>query len=329
MASTFIQLVNKLRDKFNEPRLTVGSNFTTTVGFDQLTKDAINYAYQDILGSEAEWPFLHQDVTFLAKPGTRLYIPTITPATGLTTDIRGIDWDSFYISENATTATVSVEQHDPPTGAPYEITVNNASTWYQDVSVSYVEGVTTTAFTQTDKDPSPTQYAITGQGVYVFNSVSTTFTGRFDITYKTYTRADDAIPTPTSKLNYLDYDAYRYTMLQSDDNSLAVSGGKPVYVYKGQKQGQVGLTPVPNTFYLVNFECWLEPVLLSGATDTNILPLRYEKVLLDGAAVYCYEHREDVPLKKETEARFLRGVQRMRTELINRDCTMRSGFIWR
>lgn len=319
MATTYLNLVNKLRDRFNETRLT-SSNWGTVVGFDQYTKDAINYAYHDILNAEMEWPFLHRAGSFLTVPGVQFY--EVTSANEYT--IKEVDWDSFYILLNTVDNTYTAEAKTISATSPYTATPTN-STWISDLGVTYAaSGID---FNSVDNDPQESGEYTIKDGVYYFHSSDASVA--IQINYTTST-ASTINTISAVYLPYMIYDHWRQTRLSEDYNAPAANGfGQPRAVFKTQIQGEVGVTPVPNRIFNVNFEYWVDADDMVNTSDETLLPVRYEQVLLDGASKYCYEFREDTPLAKSAEARFLAGVARMRIELINRSLDMRSGFKWR
>lgn len=320
MASTYLQLVNKLRDRMNETNLTI-ANWGTAVGFDQYTKDAINYAYHDILNAEMEWPFLHRTGSFLTVPGVQFY--AVTSADEYT--IKEIDWESFHINGNLITTTVTAESKVIPTTGTYTVTPTNSTSWSSDLGVRYASsGID---FQSVDYDPQTSgQYTIR-DGVYHFNSLDANTAIELNYT----TAAVSTVNNNNSiYLPYIDYDYWRQVRLAGDYNSATSSGFRqPRNVFKTQVQGEVGISPVPSQIFNVRFEYWIDADDMINTTDTTFLPVRHEQVLLDGAAKYCYEFREDTPLAKSAEARFLQGIGRMRVELINRNMDMRSGFNWK
>lgn len=330
MADNYLSLVNKLRDRFNEPRLTT-STWPNTIGFDQFSKDAINYAYHDILNAEMEWPFLHQIGTLKTTPGDQFYTITPTSPTGFTSpaEIKTIDWDKFYISQNATTATISSEVHTIPSVSPYTVTVTNTSSWNSDLGVVYASNA---ALIPVIGDPLQGQYTIiavnnTAQGTYVFNVLDAGQS--IKISYTTAVQASASTITNTNFLQYIDYDFWCQNFLQSDLNSVEQDYAIPNYVFKTQAFAEIGVSPVPNKIYQINFEYWLDASDLVNTTDTPITPSHFWQVIIDGAQKYCYEFREDAPMAQLADARFKAGIARMRIELINRNYTMNAGMQWR
>lgn len=313
----------------NEVRLTT-STWSTTVGFDQFSKDAINYAYHDILNAEMEWPFLHQKSTLLTIPGIQLYTISPTVPSGFTSpsEIKTIDWDKFYISPNATVATISNETHTIPAIAPYTIAVSQAASWSSDLGVVFTVG--SIALTPVTGDPQEDQYTITPTngpiGTYVFNASDAGQVVK--ISYTSTTAPLVATVENAQFLTYIDYDYWCQNFLQADMDATAPSLALPNYVFKSQQYAQLGLSPVPDKIYQVNFEYWLDGLDMSATTDIPLLPSHFWQVIIDGAQKYCYEFREDPQMAQMADARFKAGITRMRVELINRDFTMSAGFNW-
>lgn len=323
--STYIALVNKLRNRFNEVALNASTTWSTVVGWDLYTKEAINYAYHDILNAEMEWPFLHQQFTQATTPGIQLYTPSLTAPAGFTSpaELKEIDWDSFYIDSNNTNTTISNETVTIPSTSPYVITTANDATWNSDLGVTHTIGGI--AFTPVSGDPATSQYTITN-GRYYFASGDAGVSVKISyITSKAPTTA--SVITP-SKLIYMDYDHWREAKISQDKGVIKSGESKPMSVFRTQKHGEFGLTPIPDKYYNIIFEYWLDGLDMSAAADTSLIPTRFEQVIIDGASMYCYNFREDQQLATAMEKKFNSGIARMRTELINREVSMDAGFYW-
>lgn len=323
-ALTFIDLTNRVRDRVNEVRLTTGT-WSTTIGFDQYSKDAVNYAYHDILNAEMEWPFLHQSATFKTTPGVQFYTPTITVPTGFTSpaELKQIDYESFYISDNETRTTISNETHPVASSSPYIVTPTNAASWQSDLGVTYT--ASGTALTPVTGDPSTGQYTIT-DGIYYFASGDAGVSVK--INYIKQADATTATVITAKHLSYVDYDFWRQTFFSSDLNAPMENQKAPDFIFKTRNLTEIGLTPVPDKIYNITYEYWLDGLDLSATTDTPLIPTRFNQVIIDGAIAYCYDFREDPQLAKTYRDKFAAGVNRMRIELINRRDDMKSGFLW-
>jgi len=337
MAIQYIDLVNRLRDRFNEVRLDALSTWTTAVGFDQFTKDAINYAYRDIINAELEWPFSHISATLYTVPGQQLYnIVTgsnYTVPTGYLVELDTIDMDSFYIGHNQTVETWTNESHTIPSGSLPTLIVNNvnqASTITGTTKIYYLDqGITinSVAAIAVTGEPLTGQYSVRAtDGTYAFSSADAGKTAL--ITYKTVAQPPASFPTPISAtwLQRIDYDLWRQNYMGVDLNPNSYN--KPTNVFQTQTSGIVGFTPVPDKTYNIFLEFWLDATEMSNTTDIPLIPQHYWQVIIDGAQKYCYEFREDGQLAQMADARFKAGVERMRIELINTDKTMSAGFSW-
>lgn len=325
MADTYIDLVNKLRRRFNEVDLTT-STWSTTIGFDQFTKDAINNAYQDILNAEMQWPFLHQSAVLKTIPGVQFYTPTLTAPTGFQSpaELKQIDYESFFISDNTTRTTISNELQTISSSSPYKATPTNIASWQTDLGVKYNSN--NIALTPVTGDPNAGEYSIVPGNYYIFNLADA---GKVvKISYITEAEATQANVITDQHLNYLDYDQWRQMFLATDTNALVTNQKMPQYVIKTNNLNEIGLSPVPDKIYYITYEYWLDAIDLSASTDVPLLPTHYYQIIIDGAQKYCYEFREDPQLAQMADARFKAGIQRMRIELINRRDDMKTGVYW-
>jgi len=315
-STTFLELTNTLRDRFNEVHLT-NSNWNTVVGFDQFTKDAINYAYSDILNAEMEWPFLHIKGSLQTTPGVQFY----NVASGNADVIKQLDWDSFFIAPNDVVDAILNEATTIPATAI--VAPTQLAKWNSDFGVVYTPA--SIAFIPVDRDPQQGQYTIR-DGNYYFHTAD--IGQNILINYRI--AASSIINVNTAcHLEYMDYDTWRQNRLAMDLNSFAKSSfDKPYAVFKTQTMGEIGLTPIPNKIYIVDFEYWVDSADLDATTDVPIIPERFFQVILDGAQKYCYEFREDAPMAASADKRFVAGIARMRIELINRQSTMNAGMRW-
>lgn len=331
--TTYIDLVNKLRTRFNEVALT-NTTWTTTVGLDQYTKDAVNYAYHDILNAEMEWPFLHQKATLLTSPGTLTYVLAPTPVNPSTpgytspVEIKTIDVDKVFISPNATVATITNEAQTIPSTAPFTVAVNGAATWSSNLGVSYAGGA---AFEAVIGDPEDAgDYTITPAngplGTYQFSSADAG--ASITISYMTTTPAQVAQLENAQYLAPIPYDFWCQNFLQQDLDAAPAGFALPQYIYRTNNFPEIGLSPVPDKIYQLNYEYWCDGSDMSATTDVPLIPSHFWNVILDGAQKYIYEFREDPQQAQLADARFKAGITRMRIELINKEEQMNAGVSW-
>jgi len=321
--SNFIQLVNKLRNRLNEVSLNTVT-WPQTIGFDLFTKEAINYAYMDIINAELEWPFLHVTHPFLIVPGVQLYTPTVTltPPTHLEDGPISIDWEGFSIEPN-TVLVAAQETTTIPATDPRSYTVTQSARYYQDDGVHYTPSMT--QFLRTGTSPEPGIYTV-DKGTYYFHASDGGQAIIVDYFYKTAPVPSNLSPINKKYIRHIDYDYWRQNLLSRDETAT----GPPEFVFSTQIQNQIGVSPVPDRIYITNMECWLpaSPMDVTARADVTVIPIRYENVILDGALKYCYEFRENAPMAAAAEKRFNEGIKRMRTQLINKPEVMKTGFNW-
>ena len=117
MATTYLGLTNEVLRELNEIPLT-SANFSSAVGLQQFTKDAINKSIFDIANEEPQLPFFtvgqsgetdpfYGNVTVATVAGTRWYELKASSST-VKDDYASIDWDDFYLT------TISVSGESAP-----------------------------------------------------------------------------------------------------------------------------------------------------------------------------------------------------------------------
>src|SRR5882672_2580991 len=87
MATTFLQLTNRVLTRMNEVNLT-SSNFATATGASSLAQQTVNDAIRMILTEEQEWPFTISNISQTLTSGTNEYAHS--------KDL--VDWESFAIA---------------------------------------------------------------------------------------------------------------------------------------------------------------------------------------------------------------------------------------
>lgn len=155
---------------------------------------------------------------------------------------------------------------------------------------------------------------VAGTSQYALSSVASTFA---HIDKESFFLVKD-IPTSVitaRKLSYLEYQVWRDHQRELDENAEADERGKPEFIYLTQNE-KIGVTPVPDLAYSITFDYWARFTELSAYSDIPSVPIRYHNTIVDGAMMYAYLYREDLQQADKQEARFKRGLQRMRIELI-------------
>ena len=133
--------------------------------------------------------------------------------------------------------------------------------------------------------------------------------------------AQDEVPI---HLAYISYDAYLQGRYTKDEVTSDSQYGKPLFVYRTQDHLSFGLSPIPDEdIYTIEYEYFKTHTELSAATDTLDLPDIYADVVVNRAKYYLYKLRNDVPMANIANAEYERGVQRIRTEMLNKQDYMK------
>lgn len=129
-------------------------------------------------------------------------------------------------------------------------------------------------------------------------------------------RDDAAVPPVVSNtLTEVDYNNWA-TRVRPQDLQLSTGQfSQPKYVIKGD-DGNIIISPPPDTAYIIYYDAWSDPVAMTNATDSCVLPDKYNYVLVDGAIYYGYDFRSDQAAQDRAKTKFDMGVQEIQRELI-------------
>ena len=87
----------------------------------------------------------------------------------------------------------------------------------------------------------------------------------------------------------------------------------------------IGLSAVPEkSTYTIKYFDYAPHTALSSATDTSLIPDRFETVIIERAKYYAYTLRGDVQNAQLAQVQFEKTIKRMRVELINKQIYMRA-----
>ena len=147
-------------------------------------------------------------------------------------------------------------------------------------------------------------------------------------------RDDTQVPPVVSvKLQLIDYYEWLETYAPAEQQLLAANWSKPIRVFQYPDKLNFGLSPPPGpgvvspnpaVVYTISYGTWVRPTDLANATDTTILADRFARVIIDGAMYYGYMFRDNPDEASIALNKFSSGINKMRTELINRETYMRS-----
>lgn len=121
----------------------------------------------------------------------------------------------------------------------------------------------------------------------------------------------------TTHLKFMDYDEYVERFIDAEYDATNESIREvPKYVFRAPNQ-EYGVYPVPKEAYVLSYEYYALPTDLSASTDVPSAPIAFRHVIVDGAMYYAYHFRGDTETADRLQAKFINGVERMRTIYIN------------
>tara|TARA_R110002074_G_scaffold23362_1_gene70849 strand:+ start:38 stop:1102 length:1065 start_codon:yes stop_codon:yes gene_type:complete len=353
MASTYLTLVNNVLRDFNEVELT-SSNFTNSRGVQTTVKDYVNRSITDLINSELNWPFTRAAGSVDVIAGKSLYSHD-----SIASNLKYVDYDTMFLRPKNYIANgdfeiagaASITNWTAVSGTPVAsskfgntllLTNAEASQEVTDLIVgrSYIvvtqtSGATLTLEIGTSSGGSQTKSAtITIASGNEVALTETTFTATATTHYVSFTEAagnaafvklvelsEDVLPIPLKYLSYEEYnDAFRERDTRPDTDRFA----DPEYVYTTYNN-EIGLTPIPDTSNrTLEFDYYVDNTDLSAATDTSIIPARFETVINARAKYYTHMFRSDVQAAQFSLKEYEDGIKRMRIELLNRKNYMRA-----
>ena len=134
----------------------------------------------------------------------------------------------------------------------------------------------------------------------------------------------EAADKSEKKLKYLSYSEYLDSYHERDTDPTGNSEDTPVYVYTNPED-KIGLSPVPDkSTYTVKYFYYTTHTPLSADTDTSIIPLRFENVIIERAKYYAFTLRGETQNAQLAQVQFDKYIKRMRVELINKQIYMRA-----
>ena len=353
MASSYLVLVNNVLRDMNEVELT-SSTFATSRGVQTTVKDYINRSISDILNSELNWPFTHAEGSVDVIAGKSLYSYASIAST-----LKYVDYDNMilkpknYITNGTYEAAgaASITGWTTVSGSPAAsskfgntllLTSAEATQQVDDLIVgrSYTvltqtSGATLTLEIGTSSGGSQTKSSTltisSGNEVILTETI---FTATATTHFVSFTEAAGSAAfvklvelsenIAPIQLKYLSYEEYNERYRERDSRPDVDKFGDPEFVYTSYNN-EIGLTPIPDTSNRsLTFDYYVSSSALSGATDTSIIPERFEPVINARAKYYTYMFRSDTQTAQFAMKEYEDGLKRMKVELLNRKDYMRA-----
>ena len=354
MATTYLTLVNNVLRELNETELT-SSTFSSSRGIQTAIKDFVNKSIHDIYNEAGEIPLLHTTKTKSTFTGTQEY--------SLETDMRKVDWDSFFLkpAELITNGefTSNIENWTTGDGSPSytssgngRLNLNDAAA-YQAIStivnklykiqvrVFSPNSSTSGLIVRVGTSAGGTQNLNTTQAVTNFREgaiLDTTFTAtaqtsyvyvesdgvQLDVDYVRVSRQDIG----TRKLKYITYDNWLQSFKERDSKNDDGVYATPEFVYRKPDYSSYGLSPIPDKDdYSIEYDYFTTHTDLSAHGDTMSLPDRFAPLIIDRSKYYTYMLRSDPQHASLAERDYQRKLRLLRVDYSSRQEYMRDSRI--
>ena len=354
MATTYLTLVNNVLRELNETELT-SSTFSSSRGIQTAIKDFVNKSIHDIYNEAGEIPLLHTTKTKSTFTGTQEY--------SLETDMRKVDWDSFFLkpAELITNGefTSNIENWTTGDGSPSytssgngRLNLNDAAA-YQAIStivnklykiqvrVFSPNSSTSGLIVRVGTSAGGTQNLNTTQAVTNFREgaiLDTTFTAtaqtsyvyvesdgvQLDVDYVRVSRQDIG----TRKLKYITYDNWLQSFKERDSKNDDGVYATPEFVYRKPDYSSYGLSPIPDKDdYSIEYDYYTTHTDLSAHGDTMSLPDRFAPLIIDRSKYYTYMLRSDPQHASLAERDYQRKLRLLRVDYSSRQEYMRDSRI--
>ena len=354
MATTYLQLTNRVLRELNETELT-SSTFASSRGIQTAIKDFVNKSIHDIYNETGEIPLLYsrtsQDLTIADNEYS-------FPA-----DFRKADMDSFFLKPKELVTNSEFESNisswTTGDGSPSHtssgngrLNLNDAAayqainttvnkTYKLQVRVLSPNSSSSGLIVRVGTSPGGTQNLNRTVAVTNFREgkiLSTTFTAtaqvsyiyvesdgvQLDVDYIRISRSD----IPLRKLVYVSYDNFLQVYKVTDDTNNSGNYSDPLRVYILPDHSAFGVSPRPNTNeYVVHYDYYTTHTDLSAHGDTMSLPDRFSTLIIDRAKYYTYMLRSDPQHAQLADRDFQRKLRLLKVDYATKNDYMRSDTI--
>jgi hypothetical protein len=303
MASTYLTLVNNVLRDFNEVELT-SSNFGSSRGVQTTVKDYINRSITDLINSELNWPFTQATGSIDVIAGKQLYSHASIAST-----LKYVDYDNMFLKPK-----------NYITNGTYEVSGSASITGWTTVSGSPAASskfgntllLTSAKVTQEISD------LIVGRS-YIILTQTSGGTLTLDVGTSSGGSQTKSATLTVSNANEVSLNETTFTATAiTHFVSFTEAAGSAAY-------DEIGLTPIPDTSNrTLEFDYYVSHTDLSSATDTSIIPTRFEPVIISRAKYYTHLFRSDVQSAQFSLKEYDDGIKRMKVELLNRKNYMRA-----
>lgn len=131
-----------------------------------------------------------------------------------------------------------------------------------------------------------------------------------------FLKKDASIDTNAKELDVINFDEYQSRYRASDANMETTSYQAPQRIYRTQ-QTKFGVSPPPDKAYTIQYNYFSFPNDLAVATDTTVIPPRFEHVIMEGAMVFMMRFRSNDSAVGYHLQKFKEGMDYMRRVLLD------------
>ena len=351
MATTYLQLTNRVLRELNETELT-SSTFASSRGIQTAVKDFVNKGIHDIYNEASEIPLLYARTTQNLTTGDAEY--------DFPADFRKIDRDSFTIGprelvtngefasniSNWTTGDGSPSHTSSGNGrlnlndaAAYQAISTTVNKEYKlQIRVLSPNSSSSALIVRVGTSAGGTQNLNTTQAVTDFRQgaiLNATFTAtaqtsfiyvesdgvQLDVDYVRCSRSD----TTRQKVLYISYDDYLQNYKSIDDRNDSDVYGTPAKVYILPNFTAFGVTPIPSSDEMtLSYNYYTTHTDLSAHGDSMALPDRFGSLVTDRAKYYTYMLRSDPQHAQLADRDYQRKLRLLKTDYSTKADYMRS-----
>ena len=354
MATTYLQLTNRVLRELNETELT-SSTFSSSRGIQTAVKDFVNKGIHDIYNETGEIPLLYSRTSQDLTVGDNEY--------SFPADFRKADMDSFVLKPKELVTngefTSNISSWTTGDGSPSHtssgngrLNLNDAAA-YQAISTTVNKeykiqirvlspnSSSSALIVRVGTSAGGTQNLNTTQAVTNFREgaiLNTTFTAtaqtsyiyvesdgvQLDVDYVRISRNDIAL----RKLTYISYDNYLQTYKVTDDTNIKGNYSAPLRVYILPDHSAFGVSPRPNTNeYTVHYDYYTTHTDLDAHGDNMSLPDRFSTLIVDRAKYYTYMLRSDPQHAQLADRDYQRKLRLLKVDYATKNDYMRSDTI--
>ena len=138
----------------------------------------------------------------------------------------------------------------------------------------------------------------------------------FYITDKDPAVVSTSEPDVSHNLIYLNYDLWAQRHRPEDNKRTVESRDTPKYVIR-HPDGKIGISPVPDIVYYIEYFSWNTATLLTLETDTLPFPEEYEGVLDARVLYYLWTFKENTDLARLALSDYTRLLRKMKLGMLS------------